>query len=280
MSDEQHSAIYVGRVSHRRFAPTRHALSYRLFMVYLDLEELPEVLDALPGWSARGRALAEFRRSDHLGSASESLRESVESLLVERGVRPPGGPIRLLTHLRYAGFVFNPVSFYYCFPRDSDSSAPEVIVAEVDNTPWGERHLYVLPACHGRPDGAQGGRSWEFDKAFHVSPFMPMQQRYRWRFGVPGERLEVTMANLPGDASDGDGPRRCFEAHLRLERRPLDASHATRALVGYPLMTAKVFAAIYWNALQLWLKRTPFHPHPHGNNRQHRDIESSQGASA
>lgn len=272
MTATTHSALYVGRVSHRRFAPTQHGFDYSLFMVYLDLDELPRVLDGIPAWSARRPALAEFRRSDHFGDPSESLRSSIEALLTERGINAPGGPIRLLTHLRYAGFVFNPVSFYFCFPADTSPTEsigviePEVIVAEVDNTPWGERHLYVLPRAEARVDTLNSRRSfiWDFEKAFHVSPFLPMDQRYRWRFQAPGEHLSVTMANYP-NAGD-ESARRCFEAHLELQRKPLDTVNAWSALLQFPLMTGKVFGAIYWNALRLWLKRTPFHPHPRGNS--------------
>ncbi len=245
-------------------------------MVYLDLDELPSVFDSIPGWSARRRALAEFRRSDHFGDPGESLRESLEALLRSRGISPPGGPIRLLTHLRYAGFVFNPVSFYYCFPSDLNAGEPEVIVAEVDNTPWGERHLYVLPrarAEHARGASAMGpsamgssvvASTWEFDKAFHVSPFMPMAQRYRWRFEVPRERIRVEMLNLP--AAEPGSHERSFEAHLDLERRALTPTNCLRTLAAFPWMTGKVFAGIYWNALRLWLKGTPFFSHPRGNS--------------
>ncbi|MEZ4373393.1 MAG: DUF1365 domain-containing protein [Polyangiaceae bacterium] len=263
---EMHSALYVGHVSHRRFTPTPHAFDYRLFMVYLDLDELPRSLDGVVGWSARRPALAEFRRSDHFGDPRESLRGSIEGLLIERGVTPPGGPIRLLTHLRYAGFVFNPVSFYYCFPKDLNDREPEVVVAEVDNTPWGERHLYVLPRSAAEVSNRGSAREfvWEFDKAFHVSPFMPMDQRYSWRFQSPGEQLRVSMTNQERTPTAQPG-RRCFSAHLALERRPLTARTAWTALGSFPFMTGKVFAAIYWNALRLWLKGVPFHSHPRGN---------------
>ena len=162
------SAIYFGRVRHRRMAPVLHEFSYRMFMLYLDLSELPRLFDRRWLWSARGPALARFRREDHFGDPAVPLADSVRDLVArETGVRP-AGPIRLLTHLRYFGHVFNPVSFYYCF--DKDDSRVETIVAEVNNTPWGEQHCYVLPQSM---NAGQAGHGRYFpEKVMHVSPFM------------------------------------------------------------------------------------------------------------
>lgn len=157
-----HSCLYDGWVRHRRFAPRAHAFRYRLFMAYLDLTELDRVFRGRWFWSTRRPALAWFRRADYLGDPSVPLDQAVRDC-VERntGVRPRG-PIRLLTHLRYFGYVFNPVSFYYCF--DTADTRVETIVAEITNTPWGERHAYVLSARGEQP------LRFRFGKAFHVSP--------------------------------------------------------------------------------------------------------------
>ena len=164
------------------------------------------------------------------------------------------GPIRLLTHPRYAGYVFNPVSFYYVF--NPDHSDVDFVVAQITNTPWGERHSYVLD-CRAQTD--PDNLRFQFDKQFHVSPFMPMTQAYDWRFSSPGERLGVHMKNVEGND-------RIFDATLALEATPLDATAIRRALVQYPLMSFKVVGGIYWNALRLALKRTPFHSHPHSRS--------------
>jgi hypothetical protein len=243
------SSIYKGWVRHRRSAPTRHEFRYRIFMLYLDLAELPRLFDGTPLWSARRRALAWFRRADYLGAAQVPLDTAVRDLVEQRTGARPLGPIRLLTHLRYFGYCMNPVSFYYCFNERGDQL--ETIVAEITNTPWKERHQYVLTV------GGSGARlaRFEFDKGFHVSPFMPMDMQYRWCFSAPLTRLFVGMQNFKDGAQ-------VFDATLALEREPLSTPALLRVLAAFPLMTLKVIAAIHWQALKLWLKRTPVHGHP------------------
>jgi DUF1365 family protein len=255
------SAIYFGQVRHRRLAPVEHGFSYRMFMLYLDLAELPQVFRGRWLWSARGTALARFRRADHFGDPAVALDECVRDLVAQETGARPNGPIRLLTHLRYFGYVFNPVSFYYCF--DADDSHVETIVAEVNNTPWGERHCYVLPQG---ANAAQGGHGRYFPrKVMHVSPFMEMDVAYDWRFGTPGSdagsQLSVHMEN----AREG---RKIFDATLVLQRAEITAGSLARALALYPAMTLQVIAAIHWQALRLWLKGAPVHDHPSKASRQ------------
>ena len=251
MSTSLTSAVYTGWVRHRRHAPHPHNFRYRLFQVYLDLDEVDRAFAGRWLWSAGRRNLAEFRRSDYLGDPAMPLKKAVlDRVEAETGTRP-AGPVRLLTHLRYFGYCFNPVSFYYCFA--ADGSTVETIVAEITNTPWGERHAYVLPVAGAERHGP--ALEWGFDKRFHVSPFLPMARRYRWRFTAPDDFLRVHMDVLDGDRSD-------FDATLVLERRPLDGPTLARCLLGYPLMTLRVLLAIHWQALLIWLRRNPVYDHP------------------
>ena len=246
-----HSAIFEGRVSHRRQKPAEHAFEYGLFMMYLDLAELDKVFKGRWLWSARKRALARVDREDHMGDPNQPLDEAVRELVREQTGRRPEGPVRLLTHLRYFGYCFNPVSFYYCYHADGE--ALSAIVAEVNNTPWGERHCYVLDT-KGQPGGQQPWRHSP-QKMMHVSPFMPMDIDYEWRFNSPGARLNVHIENH----RKGE---KLFDATLRLRRREITGASLARVLIQYPLMTFKVVWSIHWQALRLWLKRVPFIAHP------------------
>ena len=233
-----HSALYEGHIRHRRFAVRNHEFRYRIAMAYIDLDELPMLLDGR--LTRRRPGLVRFRRRDYLGDPQTRLDQAVRDKVQQHLGRAPQGPIRLLTHLRTFGHCFNPVSFYYCFAPDGTTL--EAIVAEVTNTPWGERHAYVKPA---------GERAGEFDKALHVSPFMAMDQRYTWRAATPGDTLSVHIE------SHEDG-RRAFDATLGLERRPL----TRRALARHPAATLRMLALIYGHAVALKLKGVPVQPHP------------------
>ena len=226
------SALYEGWVRHRRHEPVAHEFRYRIFLSYLDLGELPGVLDRVPLWSARRPAPAWYRAADFM-SAGEAL-DAVEE---QTGSRP-GGPVRLLTSVRTFGHLFNPISIYYCF--DPSGERVEALAAEVTNTPWGERHVYSCSGLAGR-----------FDKRFHVSPFLGMDTGYRLRASAPGERLQLHV-----DSSSGGRPQ--FDATLSLHRRELGPAPLFR----YPLQSVRVVAGIYAQALRLKLKGAPYHPHP------------------
>jgi len=245
------SAVYEGRVMHRRHMPHAHAFTYRMAQLYLDLDELDKVFAGRWLWSIGRRNLAEWRRSDYMGPAELPLAEVIRQRIRLETGSMPGGPIRMLSHLRYVGYVFNPVTFYYCYA--ADGCTLETIVAEITNTPWHERHAYVLPVAAAQVQG--NALSWCFDKQFHVSPFMSMAHRYDWRFSVPADDLRVHMKVYRDCACE-------FDATLALRKMPLDRRSLARVLWRYPCMTAQVIGAIHWQALRLWLKRNPIYDHP------------------
>jgi len=245
------SAIYAGQVRHRRMLPVVHEFDYRMFMMYLDLEEIPTVFRKRWFWSVRRPALARFRREDHFGDPAIPLDDAIRELVNDETGTRPSGPIRLLTQLSYFGYVFNPVSFYYCFSEDDTQL--ETIVAEVNNTPWGERHCYVLPQSMNQGTGKH--MRYFPEKEMHVSPFMPMDVQYDWRFNQPASNLTVHMEN----ARSG---RKVFDATMVLQRKEITSASLARSLWGYPFMTMKIILAIHWQALKLWLKGAPVHDHP------------------
>jgi DUF1365 family protein len=251
-----HSCIYRGQVSHRRFGRVRNDFRYDIFMMYLDLAELPGLFDPYWLWSARGPAPAWFRRADHYlppGADPRSpppLDTAIRDLVAREAGFRPAGPIRLLTHLRYFGYCFNPLSAYYCF--GADDPEPEAVVLEVSNMPWREMHPYVL--ARGAPAG-NGARRYGFAKGFHVSPFLPMDMDYRCTLAPPGERLLLALEN------HRDG-RRVFDAHLNLARRPLTGRNLAGVLATDPLATLRVAALIHWQALRLWRRHAPVYDHP------------------
>jgi uncharacterized protein len=248
------SAIYEGTVRHRRFEPVEHEFSYRLFLMYLDLGELPGVLDPYPLWSARRAAPARFRREDFMGDPSRPLdecaRDTVEAVTGSR----PAGPVRLLAGLRYLGHSFNPVSFYYCF--DAGGERVQAVVADVENIPWGERHAYVL----GRGESEGPVLRDELDKSLHVSPLMGMDQTYAFRAGQPGGRIAVHIESRPGP----DPGAKSFDATLALRRRELSRPLLAWMLARYPAMSLQVVAKIYAQSLRLKLKGARYFPHPEG----------------
>jgi DUF1365 family protein len=236
-----HSAIYEGAIRHRRFAVRPREFRHRIAMAYIDLEELPRLLGGR--LVAERPGLVRFRRRDYLGDPAVPLDAAVRALVAERTGRAPSCPIRLLTHLRTFGHCFNPVSFYYCFGTDGERL--ETVVAEVTNTPWGERHAYVL-------GGDSSGGS---EKLLHVSPFMGMDQRYDWRAPAPGATLSVNIES-------SERGRRVFDATLGLRRTGLSPAALARVTARYPAATLRMLLLIYGHAVALKLRGVPVHPHP------------------
>ena len=244
------SCIYTGHLQHKRLVPLPHRFRYRLFMLYLDLDELPDLTER--GLPSRSRlSLLSFQREDHLGDPNRPLREAVEDLVEERTQTRPKGPIRLLTLPRNGGYYFSPINLYYCFSPSEDRV--ETVVAEVSNIPWREMHCYVLSDRNrtGKPNQLH----FDHPKGFHVSPFMDMDMRYDWRLTVPGDRLSVGITNRRAK-------QRLFQAALTLTRRTLSRASLARTFLCYPWWNARIVLGIHYQALRLWRKGCPYYPHP------------------
>ncbi len=248
------SCLYEGSVRHRRTGAVRDEFRYPLFMAYLDLDELPDLFDGRWLWSARGPALAWFRRSDFLGDPDVPLGDAVRELVRERRGARPDGPIRLLTHLRCFGHCFNPVSFYYCF--DAAGEHVVAVVAHVTNTPWGERHAYVMEVSEAADQGTVTVMRERLEKRLHVSPLMGMDHTYDWRLTEPAEQL---LVHIESQRANGE---RAFDATLSLRRREITPRALRRALARYPLLTVRIVTRIYTHALHLKLRGATYFPHP------------------
>lgn len=248
-----HSAIYHGTLRHRRFLPKQHDFSYTSSLFYIDLDELPELFTNVKGWSLNKRNLGAFHRKDYLGDPDTPLKESVRAEVTRILGYCPMGAVRMLTNLRILGFCFNPVTFYYVFAVDADK--PSLILAQVNNTPWNQRHCYVV-LC----DQETGKAKNDFDKAFHVSPFNPLDMHYHWVSTNPDQHLVVHMENHRQDSLST--LVQChMDATLTLMRHPWTAKGLQQILWRQPWLAIKVPAAIYWQAFRLILKGVPFYPH-------------------
>lgn len=244
------SCLYEGVVHHERLRPVNHRFRYRLFLSFLDLEEVPTLLRA-GLLSERRFAAACFRRADHFGDPRRPLAACVRDLVQQQTGTAPAGPIRLLTQLRTLGYYFSPLNLFFCLA--GDGRTVEAIVAEVQNTPWLQRQCYVL--WRGNQHGTGDELRYRHPKTFHVSPFMGMDVEYRWRTRPPGERLTVGIENAAGEEP-------LFRASLDLRRVPLSRDSQFAMLCRYPLMTARITAAIYLQAFHLWRMKCPYYPHP------------------
>ncbi|MEI7593150.1 MAG: DUF1365 family protein [Actinomycetes bacterium] len=244
------SALYEGSIWHRRLSPKPHSFKSSIVMTLLDLDEIDEVFDDMPLWSHRNAAPVHFRRSDYLDGGDGSLIDALGDVVERELGRRPAGPIRMLTHVRTWGWVFNPITIYWCFDA---AGQPDVVVLEVTNTPWKERHWYVIEADSG------DGTIREFPKSLHVSPFMDMDLTYRFSFTAPvaepGSSLAVRLELVRDDST-------VFEAELALNRVALTRRSALTALLRHPLQTFRVSATIHLQAVRLWSKRVPYIKHP------------------
>ena len=243
------SCLYFGEILHARYRPKKHRFKQKLFMTHLFLDESDLVFGCHPLWSTNRRNLAYFNRSDYHGDPKIPLKDELRKTCSQQLGINHNGKISMLTHLRYFGHCFNPVTFYYFWNKEL--TLPDIILAEINNTPWDERYSRAFKWTSSNLEKT----THKFDKEFHVSPFMPMEIGYIWEFGNPGKKLSVHMIN-----EDDQG--KTFEASMNLSRKPINFFNLTFALVRFPLITISILLSIYFNAMLLKMKGCSFYPHP------------------
>jgi DUF1365 family protein len=235
------SAIYQGKVFHKRFLPSQHQFSYDIVLFWLNLDEINQLSHTVSGFSNDSWAPVEYRRRDYLGDPQLPLKQVILKKMSELAGSQLTGDIYLLSQLRNFGLFFNPVNFYFLSNSRGKYSH---MLAEVSNTPWNEKHYYLV-----NMDSQQNT-----PKAFHVSPFNPMDMEYQWQISPPGDRFKLSLECIKD--------KRHFLASLQLNKKPLNSKSLWRVLKSTPNMTLRTVIGIYWHALRLWLKRTPVYSHP------------------
>tara|TARA_Y100001970_G_C14203095_1_gene842338 strand:+ start:1146 stop:1904 length:759 start_codon:yes stop_codon:yes gene_type:complete len=249
MTGGNNNFIYTGTIVHRRFTPFNHFFNYPLFMAFIDLDTVNSFLKKSWFWNVNKKALIAFHREDYHGKPDTDLSESVRETVYKSIGKEIKGPIRLLTHLRYFGYCFNPVSFYYCY--DEMDSEVEVIMAEVTNTPWKERYPYVIHEKYGKSHSLTAN----FEKKLHVSPFWGMDHEYEWMFTQPGKDLFVNMKNFKSN-------QKVFDATLKMKRMLFTKRELLKQVFRFPFITSVVVFRIHFQAFKLWIKKAQFFVHP------------------
>ena len=238
------SAIYTGKVNHRRYSPKAHAFQYRMYLNWIDLDEVKKTFN-IPLLMSCGKlpSIIKFNRKHYMSPEKEDLKAAVlDKIEADLGFRPKGR-VCLLTTVQYFGLCYNPVSFYFAF----EDEKVVAVASEINNTPWDQRYTYC--------QDLREKKYKNFKKEFHISPFMPMEIDYKWFFSQPGEKLSIFMENF----HEG---QKVFDAGLKLKKKPFTKFRMLLNACLFPLMPLKIIVGIYYHAFRLWLKKTPFYEHP------------------
>lgn len=269
------SGIYQGWVRHRRFTPVDHRFTYSMFMAYIDLAELSQLSQQVTGFGLSVLSFARFRRDDYV-AGDQDLAQAVKDKVFELTGKQFKGNVTMLCHLRYCGLYFSPLNLYYLH---DEAGNWQYTLAEVSNTPWNERHYYAVPAPQ-----YWTGKTYNHDKAFHVSPFNPIKQEYCWRLTEPDSNLLVHLAvnkNIDSTAPSEyqsnlkNRNQKVFDATMQMRKHSFSSKTLIKQLLLTPIMTIKVVAGIYWQALKLFIKGASIYDHPDKNTSNNNQIQSS-----
>jgi len=236
------SVIYSGHVRQRRYGEKNNAFKYSMFLTALDLDEVNDSFSVGRWFAVEKRAVLSFRHSDYLDGEGKLTRQKIWDKVVSLGGENYGGKGMLLGQLRCFGIYFSPVNFYYCH---DEAGELRYLVAEVSNTPWNERHCYLV----------EHKQNTMTDKTFHVSPFMNEDMAYRWRFTALNPRLYLNIDNVTPDGNT------LFDATIYMDRQAFTRSNLIKQLIRIPAMTVKTMLGIYWQALKITLKGIPYVPY-------------------
>lgn len=258
------SCLYLAKVRHERTSAPRHGFSYRMACLLLDIDRLPELAAGSRLFRHNRRGAISLRDCDYGPRDGSPLRPWVERRLAEAGISEAPRRILLLTQPRVLGYSFNPISLFYCFAANGRLQA---VIYEVHNT-FGGQHCYVMPV-ESEPGTAIPGHATA--KRFYVSPFLPIEGRYRFRLTWPGERLLVGILTSTRDEHDRTTT---LAATLTARRRPWTDATLGRAFLIFPLSTFKVIAAIHWEALKLWVRGARYRPPPRADGNPHKGVST------
>lgn len=249
------SALYQGVVIHGRVEPKKHHFHYKLFLFWLDLENIEQTCRDIKGLAYNRRGLVQFKREDYLDQPSKPLHVRALERMNELSDKPLKGKVYFLGQLRTLGFYFSPVNFYYLQGEDGHFTH---LLAEVSNTPWDQRHHYLVTLPEKDNPHSLNDVISPTEKAFHVSPFNPMDMEYRWQVSQPGEKLNLSIACYKKEET----PKKHFVAGIQMRRLALTSRHLKQQLMAIPSTAMKTLFGIYWQALKLFIKRMPFYSAP------------------